>query len=165
MSILLQILLLSVVGEIWAWTTLPQSQLFRSQKNIYDIYQSSQHLTHHLTRSQKKIYDICPQHNSASQHHTHHLTHTHIFSTTTSTSEDTTSILDNIDEKSLPLLRLGKRVGSGSYGTVHRGYLIQTKNDIKPCIAKRAWSLLEIESGVPTQIFNLDQEEDNLVRG
>jgi len=131
MSILLQILLLSV-GEIWAWTTLPQSQLFRSQ----NIYQHS------------------------SQQHTHQLTH--IFSTTTSTSKDITSILDDIDEKSLPLLRLGKRVGSGSYGTVHQGYLIQTKNDIKPCIAKRAWSLPEIESGVPTQIFNLDQEEDNL---
>jgi len=114
MSILLQILLLSV-GEIRAWTTtLPQS--------------------HHLT---------------------------HIFSTITSTREDITLILDDIDEKSLPLLRLGKRVGSGSYGTVHQGYLIQTKNDIKPCIAKRAWSLPEIESGVPTQIFNLE-EEDNL---
>ena len=136
MSILLQILLLSVVGEIWAWTTLPQSQLFRSQKKIYDICQHS------------------------SQHHTHQLTH--IFSTTTSTREDIASILDDIDEKSLPSLRLGKRVGSGSYGTVHQGYLIQTKNDIKPCIAKRAWSLSEIESGVPTQIFNLDQEEENL---
>ena len=47
--------------------------------------------------------------------------------------------------------------GSGSYGTVHRGYLIQSKENIQPCIAKRAWTFSELEANIPTQIFKIDK--------
>ena len=80
----------------------------------------------------------------------------------TSTAEasgDINSILDDVRARSLPLLRIGSRVGSGSYGTVHQGYLISAEDDFQPCIAKRAWTLAEIEANVPSRIFKLDQEE------
>jgi hypothetical protein len=80
----------------------------------------------------------------------------------TSTAEasgDIKAILDDVRASSLPLLRIGSRVGSGSYGTVHQGYLISAEDDFQPCIAKRAWTLAEIEANVPSRIFQLDQEE------
>ena len=80
-------------------------------------------------------------------------------STTADISEELASILDNVGEKSLPLLRIGKRIGSGSYGTVHQGYFIRSKDDFQPCIAKRAWTLAELEANVPQQILQSEKEQ------
>ena len=74
----------------------------------------------------------------------------------TSTAEVSGDIKDIL---ALPILRIGSRVGSGSYGTVHQGYLIRAEDDVQPCIAKRAWTLAELEANVPSRIFKLDQEE------
>ncbi|KAL7532864.1 hypothetical protein ACHAXR_008256 [Thalassiosira sp. AJA248-18] len=85
-----------------------------------------------------------------------------LFSTTSTadiSSASASSILEGVDENSLPLFRIGKRVGSGSYGTVHQGYLIRTMDDIQPCIAKRAWTLDELESSVPSRILKSEQGE------
>lgn len=64
----------------------------------------------------------------------------------------------NLSTISFPLLHIGKRIGSGSYGTVHRGYLLRSKDEIVPCIAKRAWTLAELTSDIPMQILKLEQE-------
>ena len=86
----------------------------------------------------------------------------------TSSLSDIQSILNDIkndDALTFPLLRIGRRVGSGSYGTVHEGYFI-TRNattaeesGIQHIIAKRAWTVNELEANIPTQIFNFDQEK------
>ncbi len=61
---------------------------------------------------------------------------------------------------SFPLLRIGKRVGSGSYGTVHQGYLLRSKKDAAvPCIAKRAWTLAELKADIPLQLLKLEQKK------
>jgi len=87
---------------------------------------------------------------------------------TASSLSDIQSILNDIkndDSLTFPLLRIGRRVGSGSYGTVHEGYFI-TRNattaeesGIQHIIAKRAWTFNELEANIPTQIFNFDQEK------
>jgi hypothetical protein len=71
----------------------------------------------------------------------------------------TKAILDDVRASSAPLLRIGSRVGSGTYGTVHQGYLIRAEDDIQLCIAKRAWTLAELEANVPSQILKLDSKE------
>ncbi|KAL7469534.1 hypothetical protein ACHAXS_009786 [Conticribra weissflogii] len=88
-----------------------------------------------------------------------------------------------------PALLIGKRIGSGSYGTVHEGFLIQSKafkgNEIVvnngssnfvvcgkdgtefnaiPCIAKRPWSLPELENGVPSKIFDCENENVDIAQ-
>ena len=65
-------------------------------------------------------------------------------------------------------LSIGKRVGSGSYGTVHVGHL--TSKDDKEgekirCIAKRAWTVDEIESDVPTRVFNSERGKNTIRTG
>ncbi|KAL7490513.1 hypothetical protein ACHAWT_000288 [Skeletonema menzelii] len=67
-------------------------------------------------------------------------------------------------------LRIGKRVGSGTYGTVHIAHLLNNNNnnnnndDIdsdKRYIAKRAWTLSELELNVPMAVMQLDSANDN----
>lgn len=90
----------------------------------------------------------------------HPLRSSPLYATSTAeASSDIKSILEDVGESSLPLLRIGSRVGSGSYGTVHQGYLVRAEDDIQPCIAKRAWTLAELEAHVPSRILKLDQEE------
>mmetsp|Transcript_13229 Transcript_13229/g.27192 ORF Transcript_13229/g.27192 Transcript_13229/m.27192 type:complete len:1069 (-) Transcript_13229:124-3330(-) len=110
-----------------------------------------------------------------------------LYSTSTSTAKTILpSLIESIDKSTdFPALLIGKRIGSGSYGTVHEGFLIQPKvfegkeiifnncydfdivngNDgveynAIPCIAKRPWSLPELENGVPSKIF--DSENENV---
>ena len=67
---------------------------------------------------------------------------------------------------SFPLLRIGKRVGSGSYGTVHQGYLLRSKNDaVVPCIAKRAWTLAELKADIPLQVLKKIEQKELKQRG
>ena len=67
-------------------------------------------------------------------------------------------------------LRIGKRVGSGTYGTVHIAHLLNNNNDNnnnddidsdKRYIAKRAWTLSELELNVPMAVMQLDSANDN----
>lgn len=110
-----------------------------------------------------------------------------LYSTSTSTAKTILpSLIESIDKNTdFPALLIGKRIGSGSYGTVHEGFLIQPKvfegkeiifnngydydvvngNDgveynAMPCIAKRPWSLPELENSVPSKIF--DGENENV---
>ena len=86
-------------------------------------------------------------------------------------------ILETIEKDSLPLLHIGNRVGSGSYGTVHHCFLVLPKGDgisssennsnsiydverkynILPCIAKRPWTFPELEARVPAQVQKLER--------
>ena len=94
------------------------------------------------------------------QHQRRSLTTSPLLATSTiDSSRDIATFLEGVDESSLPLLRVGERVGSGSYGTVHQGFLIRAKDDIQPCIAKRAWALAELEGNVPSQILKLERAE------
>lgn len=62
-------------------------------------------------------------------------------------------------------LRIGQRVGSGAYGTVHIAHLLNnSSNDDsseKRCIAKRAWTLSELELNVPTAVMELDSSAND----
>ena len=121
-------------------------------------------IPHHIITS-TSISPPCRQRlcNLTSRHHKYSIS-SRLLATSTATvsNEDIiATILENVDESSLPLLHIGGRVGSGSYGTVHQGFLIQAKDDIQPCIAKRAWTLAELEANVPSKILKLDQQEEN----
>jgi hypothetical protein len=82
--------------------------------------------------------------------------------TTTTTSRSTALSMSSPDRRSFltqstataaaPTLALGNRIGSGSYGTVHEGYLLHSKEDIVPCVAKRYWSRDEIEINIPQRV-------------
>lgn len=67
-------------------------------------------------------------------------------------------------------LSIGKRVGSGAYGTVHIAHLhndIDIDSDVKRnverymYIVKRAWTLSEIEMNVPMAVMQLDDDDNN----
>jgi hypothetical protein len=73
------------------------------------------------------------------------------------TSIELDDILSNFDDTKLPLLRIADRIGSGSYGTVHKCFLIKSKDDIETCVAKRAWSYDEIEANVPKRVNDSDK--------
>ena len=53
-------------------------------------------------------------------------------------------------------LRIGKRVGSGAYGTVHIATHLIDDSDETRYIAKRAWTLSELELNVPMAVMQLD---------
>jgi len=55
-------------------------------------------------------------------------------------------------------LRIGQRVGSGAYGTVHIAHLL---NSEKRYIAKRAWTLSEFELNVPMAVMELDSSAND----
>lgn len=75
-----------------------------------------------------------------------------------STASELETILSNLDDDTdLPILHINKRIGSGSYGTVHQCYLINSKKDITPCVAKRSWSYEEIQASVPKKINDADR--------
>lgn len=57
-------------------------------------------------------------------------------------------------------LQIGKRVGSGAYGTVHIAHLLDNNDSEKRYIVKRAWTLSEIESNVPMAVMQLDSAID-----
>lgn len=63
------------------------------------------------------------------------------------------------DENEESALRIGKRVGSGAYGTVHIAHSLDNDSE-KRCIVKRAWTLSEIEMNVPTAVMQLDSTRD-----
>ena len=54
-------------------------------------------------------------------------------------------------------LRIGKRVGSGAYGTVHIAHS-DDSDDESRYIAKRAWTLSELELNVPMAVMQLDNK-------
>ena len=75
-----------------------------------------------------------------------------------STASELERIVSNLDDDvDLPILHVAERIGSGSYGTVHKCYLINSKKDITPCVAKRSWSFEEIQASVPKQINDADR--------
>ena len=53
-------------------------------------------------------------------------------------------------------LRIGKRVGSGAYGTVHIATHLNNSDNETRYIAKRAWTLSELELNVPMAVMQLD---------
>eukprot|EP00985_Skeletonema_marinoi_P032961 scaffold40094_cov197-Skeletonema_marinoi.AAC.1 len=65
-------------------------------------------------------------------------------------------------------LRIGQRVGSGAYGTVHIAHLLNNSSnddsDEKRYIAKRAWTLSELELNVPTAVMELDSSANDSQR-
>jgi len=67
------------------------------------------------------------------------------------------SILSNLDDAKLPILHIAKRIGSGSYGTVHECHLIRSQDDVAACVAKRVWSYEEIQANVPTKVADSDK--------
>ena len=88
---------------------------------------------------------------------------TALASASTSLQQDElASILDNLDTNSLPLLHIGSRIGSGSYGTVHQCLLVNSKTDIQTCVAKRHWTMSELEDNVPLKVANLKEEKKNM---
>ncbi|KAL7547760.1 hypothetical protein ACHAWF_011038 [Thalassiosira exigua] len=88
--------------------------------------------------------------------------YTSLYASSPSAPETPASILDDmldeIDDASLPLFLVGERVGSGSYGTVHRGLLVKSKGDARPCVGKRAWTAAELSANVPRAALGLDQD-------
>ena len=84
--------------------------------------------------------------------------------TTSSLAEPTTERESSRVDYSSYELSIGERIGSGSYGTVHVGHLTpkdEEGGEKIRCIAKRAWSVDEIESDVPARVFNSEREENN----
>lgn len=58
-------------------------------------------------------------------------------------------LLVDVDDASLPILRIESRIGSGTYGTVHHARLVRSNDDVRSCVAKRAWTRSECLAGVP----------------
>ena len=148
------LLLLLSAGGSWAWTTTTLPSSF-SQLSIIDHQQRTYH---HQTLS--RIHQ-----NYQPSHHHHNVlllsaTPTTDESTTTRTDDITvSSILKDINPNSLPILHIQKRIGSGSYGTVHQGLFIKSQDNVQRCITKRCWTSCEIENNVPLQIYNMEKEE------
>ena len=77
-----------------------------------------------------------------------------------STDEDYTDqtdldyFLQDIDDASLPVLQIGLRIKSNTFGPTHRGYLILAKEEsesgynILPCTVKRPWTVSEIKENL-----------------
>jgi hypothetical protein len=63
-----------------------------------------------------------------------------------------------------PILRISTRVGHGTYGIVHSGYLVRSLDDIVPIIAKRPWKLPELEMDVPSILSKMDEEREGRMR-
>lgn len=79
---------------------------------------------------------------------------------TTNDDNTTPSIIDNGGGDGSLLLRIGKRIGSGAYGTVHTAQFVNSENN-KQYIAKRAWTLAELELDVPKAVMQLDRYSCN----
>jgi hypothetical protein len=80
------------------------------------------------------------------------------------TNDTPPSIIDNDDGGKNgfpPLLRIGKRIGSGAYGTVHIAQFVDNHDDKKQYIAKRAWTLAELELNVPSAVMQLEKNSWN----
>ena len=136
------LLLLSQAHSTRAWTVIP------TRPSSFSKFCDG----HQLLRATSRV---------SYGHQRHNRAHTALLaaSSTTDVSSELAAFLDDIsDDNSFPLLRIGNRVGSGSYGTVHQGHFIQSKDDIQQCIAKRAWTLAELEAGVPSQILKSEQK-------
>jgi hypothetical protein len=71
--------------------------------------------------------------------------------------------LGDIDLSSLPILRVGSRISSNTYGTTHQVQLIRPKEDgdyeILPCIAKRPWTIAELYSNVPAKVSSFEEQQ------
>jgi hypothetical protein len=104
-------------------------------------------------------YAVSSSHQSGRQYQTSSRTSSLRTSTVhySTTSSELENILSNLDDAKLPSLRIGNRIGSGSYGTVHECLLIKSKYDVQSCVAKRAWSYEEIEANVPKKVNDSDK--------
>jgi hypothetical protein len=71
--------------------------------------------------------------------------------------------LGDIDLSSLPILRVGSRISSNTYGTTHQVQLIRPKEDgdyeVLPCIAKRPWTIAELYSNVPAKVSSFEEQQ------
>ncbi|KAL9179026.1 hypothetical protein ACHAXT_000068 [Thalassiosira profunda] len=77
--------------------------------------------------------------------------------------------LSSAEAPPLPMLHVGKRLRSGEHGTAHEAYLVLSAEEgddgpgrrynVQPCIAKRPWSLTELNATVPAQVMACERGE------
>eukprot|EP00581_Thalassiosira_minuscula_P015230 CAMPEP_0183716110 /NCGR_PEP_ID=MMETSP0737-20130205/10120_1 /TAXON_ID=385413 /ORGANISM="Thalassiosira miniscula, Strain CCMP1093" /LENGTH=1061 /DNA_ID=CAMNT_0025945321 /DNA_START=142 /DNA_END=3327 /DNA_ORIENTATION=+ len=139
-----------------AWTAPLPSSSSRQHANYFGHRQHRHRFRHHGHHGTSRV---------VHQHH-HNRRQSSVASslqfapdTVESSSSSLIDLFDDIDESTtFPILKISHRIGSGSYGTVHSGYLLRAKDDVVvPCIAKRAWTYSELSEKVPSKIMDADR--------
>ena len=77
--------------------------------------------------------------------------------------------LRSVSESDLPILHIRNRIRSNKYGTTHNALFVTSVSsdgsfNAKKVVAKRPWSVVELQLNVPEQIADERREPDELVR-